>query len=557
MDTGKTKCKDYQAVKNERQKCVDAILNDPSGKKIVVAGPGTGKTYLFKQILKGKDKALTLTFVNALVEDLSLELCGISEVRTLHSFARGALTKQKKEVQLFPKLPEVIREDAKILTGDEIDFNYLFHNLEESPYLEFYQKRKAYYECYSYSDIIYEIVKCYESDKNKIPSYQQILVDEFQDFNKLEVALIDLLAEKSPLVLAGDDDQALYDFKSASAEYIRERHSDSNQDYTSFSLPYCSRCTEVIVEAANDIIREAKKNGFLENRIEKRYDYFDDEEKDKICEINPKIFYRQAFATQIPWLLAKQIDKIAEQEKGTFSVLIISPTKTQSRLITGALKYKGFENIKFAEKNNKEVCFNDGLKLLLDDEDSNLGWRIIAKCNLPEDDFNKILKETSNEELKEFGNLIPTELKEPVKSILKVLKSIEDNKKISDETMDGLLEKVGTNAYELGKKFIKQEFFAKALTLENLGLKKIPIIATTIQSSKGLSADYVFINYFDDQYFIKNKDKTKISNQDICNFLVALTRAKKKVYLISSDTKKEPTFLKWIDSNRLEKVANV
>lgn len=553
MDSEATKRKDYQAVKNERQKCVDAILNDPSKKKIVVAGPGTGKTYLFKQMLVGKEKALTLTFVNALVEDLSLDLCGLSEVKTLHSFARSALTKFKKDVSVFPKLLEVIREDSKILTGDEVDFNYLFHNLEESPYLDFYQKRKEYYGCYGYSDIIFEIVKCFEKEKSKIPSYEQILVDEFQDFNKLEVALIDLLAENSPILLAGDDDQALYDFKSASAEHIRDRHCEANQEYTSFSLPYCSRCTQVIVEAANDIIREAKKIGFLNNRIEKRYEYFDEEKKDKESEKNPKVCYQQAYAKQMPWTIAKLIEKIAEQEKGSFSVLIISPTKLQSKITTGALRYKGFANIKFVEREGREATVTDGLKLLIEDENSNLGWRIAAKCSLPEADFAKILKETNNEDPKKFSELLETDFKNEIKSTIKVLKIIGDNKKVDKETMNGLLEKIGTEPYDLEKKFIKQEFFPGKPSIGNLGLKKIPLTATTIQSSKGLSADYVFITYFDDQYFIRNKDKTKISDQDICNFLVALTRAKKKVFLLSSN-QKEPTFLKWIDKSRLEKV---
>jgi superfamily II DNA or RNA helicase len=71
-------------AKAERQRHVEAVLRSTSARKVVVAGPGTGKTYLFKRLLAGKAKTLTLTFVNALVEDLSLELCGISDVRTLH-----------------------------------------------------------------------------------------------------------------------------------------------------------------------------------------------------------------------------------------------------------------------------------------------------------------------------------------------------------------------------------------------------------------------------------------------------------------------------------------
>jgi hypothetical protein len=49
-------------------------------------------------------------------------------------------------------------------------------------------------------------------------------------------------------------------------------------------------------------------------------------------------------------------------------------------------------------------------------------------------------------------------------------------------------------------------------------------IALRLQSSKGPAAEYVFITHFDDQYFIKDKNKTNISDQDICNFLVAITR---------------------------------
>lgn len=48
----------YERAKQERQKHVDEVLNSPSMKKLVVAGPGTGKTYLFKQILEGKKTAL-------------------------------------------------------------------------------------------------------------------------------------------------------------------------------------------------------------------------------------------------------------------------------------------------------------------------------------------------------------------------------------------------------------------------------------------------------------------------------------------------------------------
>lgn len=548
----------YNASKAERQKYVDAVLNSQSKKNIVVAGPGTGKTHLFKQVLKGKTKTLTLTFVNPLVEDLSLELCGISDVRTLHGFARSALgTATSGTVKVFPKLSDVIKEDAKILLGKDINFDHIFHNRDdENEHIEFYKKRKNYYDKhYGYSDIIFAIVKHFESKKDKIPSYEQVVVDEFQDFNKLEVSLIDLLAEKSPILLAGDDDQALYDFKSASPEHIRKRHAVENTDYASFTLPYCSRCTRVIVEATNDIIKEATKNGNLNGRINKDYKYFDDEIKDKDCDKHPKIGYGQLYAKQIPWFIEQRIGEIAEHEKGNFSVLIISPTKVQIRSIVTALKNKGFANIQFVEKKDgKEANLMDGLKVLLDDSKSNLGWRIVSKSLLSEADFKALITTTATDETKNVSDLINKAHKKDVDRMLKILRAIKDDKKVDEAKLDALLKKVDIEPYEMAKEFLKSEISGSQKG-GNAGVRKIPIKATTIQSSKGLAAEYVFITNFDDQYFIKNKDKKKITDQDICNLLVALTRAKKKVFLISSNTKKEPTFLKWINKDRIEKIS--
>ena len=43
--------------------------------------------------------------------------------------------------------------------------------------------------------------------RSSIRSYDLVLIDEYQDFNRMEAAFIDLLAEKRPIVVAGDDDK--------------------------------------------------------------------------------------------------------------------------------------------------------------------------------------------------------------------------------------------------------------------------------------------------------------------------------------------------------------
>ncbi len=83
-------------------------------------------------------------------------------------------------------------------------------------------------------------------------------------------------------------------------------------------------------------------------------------------------------------------------------------------------------------------------------------------------------------------------------------------------------------------------------------IRQIPITLTTITSSKGLSADYVFITHFDDQYFARD---SAVSDEDVYAFLVALTRAKKKSFLVSSKDE-TPLFLDWVDTSKIDQQLN-
>jgi len=548
----------YERAKKDRQKYLDAILRANDEKKIVVGGPGTGKTYLFKEILKGKSNTLTLTFVNSLVEDLSLELYGLSEVRTLHSYARSELKRQtNKDIKIFPKLSDVIKEDANILLAKKVNFDEIFHNRDdESKYIKFYKNRKNYYgNFYGYSDIIFALVKYFETDRDKIPYYEQVIVDEFQDFNKLEVSLIELLSEKSPILLVGDDDQALYDFKHASTDYIRQKYNAQKSDYTPFNLPYCSRSTRVIVNAVNDIINSAVEKGHLRDRINKKFEYFKSKKRDKVSKQNPNIIYTQLYDRQIPWFIEKEIKSIANKMRDMFSVLIISPTRTKVRSIIKNLDSKGIKNIKDDDKHPyQQPTLLEGLKILLNHKNSNLGWRIVSEVLMPKEKFEDLLKKTYKEGVNSISEIMSdnyTEYTGEVGKLLTVLKKVKKNKQVEKHALNKLLEKIELNPYEKTKDLLRKSIMPYSSRPINPGLKKIPIKATTIQGSKGLSADYVFITHLEDRYFIQNQEK--ISDRDIYNFIVPLTRAKKGVFLISSNKRngKKPTFLKWIKKDRI------
>jgi DNA helicase-2/ATP-dependent DNA helicase PcrA len=84
--------------------------------------------------------------------------------------------------------------------------------------------------------------------------YSEIIVDEFQDINHLDFALIKLLAEKSRLVITGDDDQAIYGFRNCSSNFIIDLEKHLNRRVASYELKINYRNPVNLVEHASKLI---------------------------------------------------------------------------------------------------------------------------------------------------------------------------------------------------------------------------------------------------------------------------------------------------------------
>ncbi len=268
----------------ERSRRLTEILESTARRKIIVAGPGTGKTFTFKKVLELKKggENLALTFIRKLAGDMEASLKGLAEVKTFHAYCKKILHKKNGRVELVAYLTEIIINDAALLGYPFVDFDNKFQCLEEkSPELQFYLERGDYYEVISFNDSVYRLLKELQKDITIVPEIGQILIDEYQDFNSLEVAFIDLLEKRGPIVIVGDDDQAIYDDRNASPDFLREKYKSGA--YEQFQLPFCSRCPEAIVEATNSIIRYVLKNGAFKNHIPKPFKCFlaDKEEENK------------------------------------------------------------------------------------------------------------------------------------------------------------------------------------------------------------------------------------------------------------------------------------
>ena len=99
-------------------------------------------------------------------------------------------------------------------------------------------------------------------DRNE---FSNVLVDEYQDLNKAEQRLIELLADNAHLTIIGDEDQSIYSFKHAHPEGISE-YKARNLEAVQEELYICHRCPSNIVEMANNLI--GKNSSRADRRLE-------------------------------------------------------------------------------------------------------------------------------------------------------------------------------------------------------------------------------------------------------------------------------------------------
>ncbi|CAA9892388.1 DNA helicase [Candidatus Methylobacter favarea] len=94
-----------------------------------------------------------------------------------------------------------------------------------------------------------------------IARYHHILVDEFQDIGPLDLNLLDLVAKinKTQLCIVGDDDQAIYEWRGASPDFILQPNKFISSDYKTHILEVNYRCPKNVVELSQRLIQHNKR----------------------------------------------------------------------------------------------------------------------------------------------------------------------------------------------------------------------------------------------------------------------------------------------------------
>ena len=102
--------------------------------------------------------------------------------------------------------------------------------------------------------------------------YNHILVDEFQDINPLDLQLVKALAERNQatLTIVGDDDQAIFEWRGASPEYILHPETYLGIKFADYVLSVNYRSPRNIVDLSQKLIahnrnRRTKKVEAAEN----------------------------------------------------------------------------------------------------------------------------------------------------------------------------------------------------------------------------------------------------------------------------------------------------
>lgn len=525
---------------SELEAAIARVLRSDSRKKLVVAGPGTGKTHLFHQLLVSspgnRDSRLVLTFINNLKEDLAEDLSDLARVLTLHGYCQSLLYQHEglrqglsPSYRCFPRLASIIESDWKFLRAAALpQFVKSMRDLSESPDLDFYLARGNYYDAVDFDDSVYRVYVGLRESPESADRYDLILIDEYQDFNRMEAGIIDFLAGRNPIVIAGDDDQALYSqLRGSSWEFIRSLYHGA--EFERFELPFCMRCPEVIVDAVNDVIGSARRLKKLEGRIDKPYKHFapvkgaDSKRYPTIALVATTVQRRNAnyFGRYIVQAI-EQIPPIEFEEattKGDPALLIIASQPYRDQIVEYLTK--GGYPIDTKRDSRQTIERSSGLEILKENPRSNLGWRVILEFE--HIDFASTLVRSAAEKSLPLLEVIPADFQRRI---------LEEVGKWEGRTKESATVAAATDS-----------------------AKSPSIKVTSFEGAKGLSAQHVFIVGLHDGEL--PRDARNIQDIEICRFLVGLTRTRKRCNLLHTkrfaDQFRCPSpFLSWIRAERYE-----
>jgi len=291
-------------------------VNFIKGPLLVIAGAGSGKTrtltYRVARLVEegiSPNAILLLTFTRKAAQEMLKRAARLLDNRcrnvaggTFHSFAFSVLRKYavmlgfkdsfsiidrgdaedligmlRKEIMGAPRSGSFPRKQTlvnifsravnKHLSVEDVvlnDYPHFSHHLEAILLLsKGYQRQKMAHSFMDYDDLLIyleRLLKEYPDVRDKISTtYRYLLVDEYQDTNKIQAEIIYLLSDiHHNVMVVGDDSQSIYAFRGANFENIM-RFPEIFPETRIIRLEENYRSVEPILKLTNVIIDQAKR----------------------------------------------------------------------------------------------------------------------------------------------------------------------------------------------------------------------------------------------------------------------------------------------------------
>mgnify|MGYP001174069350 CR=1 FL=1 len=300
---------DYKKELNAAQYEAVTSVNGPH---LIIAGAGTGKTrtvvyrvaYLVELGVK-PDNILLLTFTRKAAQDMLRRASILLDSRceqisggTFHSFANSVLRRYASRLGYemnFTILDQGDAEDVMNLIRTRLKFDtrekrfprkealYDLHSravntmtpvkellaLDYPQYLEMepdiqalhtgYVQYKRQHNLMDYDDLLVNFALLLQQDESirsvLSDKYKYIMVDEYQDTNRVQSELVKLLAFKHKNVMVvGDDAQCIYSFRGSTIKNIMT-FPEEFADCRVIKLEENFRSTQPILNLANEILK--------------------------------------------------------------------------------------------------------------------------------------------------------------------------------------------------------------------------------------------------------------------------------------------------------------
>ncbi|RLD17112.1 hypothetical protein DRI50_00205 [candidate division KSB1 bacterium] len=267
---------------------------------LLIAGPGTGKTrtiiarivYSIEKYQIPPEKILALTFSNKAANELKSRLSAILEERaerifcgTFHSFCLTVLRKNHELVNLDPfftvcddeyqnnlllqilkrrKIPDAGKKVKGILLA------FSNHRLKgkqlpgfSASVFQEYTKHLQQHRLIDFDQVLTLTLELFEKYPDVLEQYrflyQSILVDEFQDTDRIQYQIVKKLAQKHKnIFVVADDDQSIYSWRGANPENIRDFMNDFRIE-TPLLLEENYRSGQSIIDTAQLILEETDR----------------------------------------------------------------------------------------------------------------------------------------------------------------------------------------------------------------------------------------------------------------------------------------------------------